>query len=85
VNLQATTQAFIIPRLAVLNPDQDSAVFVVRNNHAFLQRVHIIGRSVDTIYIDAGIAAGDEVVLVGLDALQNGQQVNVTGIENQAP
>jgi len=85
VNLQDTSQAFIIPRLAVLNPDQDSAVFVVRNNHAFLQRVHIIGRSVDTIYIDAGIAAGDEVVLVGLDALQNGQQVNVTGIENQAP
>jgi len=85
VNLQDTTQAFIIPRLAVLNPDQDSAVFVVRNNHAYLQRVHIIGRSVDTIYIDAGIAAGDEVVLVGLDSLKNGQQVNVTGIENQAP
>jgi len=85
VNLQDTAQAFIIPRLAVLNPDQDSAVFVVRNNHAFLQRVHIIGRSVDSIYIDAGIAAGDEVVLVGLDSLQNGQQVNVSGIENQAP
>jgi RND family efflux transporter MFP subunit len=85
VNLQDTSQAFIIPRLAVLNPDQDSAVFVVRNNHAYLQRVHIIGRSVDSIYIDAGIAASDEVVLVGLDSLQNGQQVNVTGIENQAP
>ena len=85
VNLQDTTQALIIPRLAVLNPDQDSAVFVVRNNHAYLQRVHIIGRSVDTMYIDAGIATGDEVVLVGLDSLQNGQQVNITGIENQAP
>jgi hypothetical protein len=47
--------------------------------------VHIVGRSVDYFYIDAGISAGDKVVLVGLDNLQNGQQVSVTGVENQSP
>lgn len=79
---QSTGHALGVPRLAVLNPDREGIVFVVRNQRAYIQKVHIVGRSIDTIYIDGGISAGDKVVLVGLDTLQNGQQVRVTSVKS---
>ena len=81
VRIQIGSKTLVLPRLAVLNPDREANVFVVRNDHAYLQHVHIVGRSVDTIFVDAGVSAGDKVVLVGLDKLQNGQRVHVTHTE----
>lgn len=82
VHIHNAGKALAVPRLAVLNPQRESIVFVVRNQHAYIQKVQIVARSVDTIYVDTGISAGDRVVLVGADALQNGQEVHINGVES---
>ena len=74
-------QAVTIPRLAVVNPQRDSIVFVVRNNHAFVQHVHILGRSAEKIFIDQGLSQNDTVVLTGIQNLQDGQSVHVIKVE----
>lgn len=81
VRIQSGGQASVVPRLAVLNTDRESIVFVVRNQRAYMQPVHVVGRSVDAIYVDFGIAPGDQIVLVGLDTVQDGQLVHVSRIE----
>ena len=80
VSIQKPVHAYVIPRLAVLNPDRESAVFVIYNNKAYLQHVHVVGRSFNAYYIDEGISAGDKIVLVGLDSVQNGQPVQVRNV-----
>lgn len=82
VHLHNAGKALGVPRLAVLNPEREGIVFVVRNQRAYIQKVHIVTRSVTTIFIDGGISAGDRVVLVGADVLQNGQEVHVSGVES---
>ncbi len=82
VHIHNAGKALGVPRLAVLNPERESIVFVVRNQHAYIQKVQIVARSVDTIFIDGGISAGDRVVLVGADDLQNGQEISVNGVES---
>ncbi|GAC1389798.1 MAG: efflux RND transporter periplasmic adaptor subunit [Ktedonobacteraceae bacterium] len=83
VRIQENSIASVVPRLAVLNTDRESAVFVVRHQHAYLQRVHLAGRSASTMYVDSGITTGDQVVLVGLDSIQDGQQVRVRAVERK--
>ena len=81
VRIQGESQGFALPRAAVLNPDQGAIVFIVRNQYAYMQRVHVVGRSVDKIFVDRGVSPNDTIVLVGIDQLHDGQQVNVTAIE----
>jgi len=83
VRIQAPGQALVVPRLAVLNPDSESIVFVVRGQRVYIQHVQIVGRSATTMYIGSGLSAGDKVVVVGLDTLQDGQNVYVTQVEGQ--
>jgi RND family efflux transporter MFP subunit len=80
VRLQAQQSAFVVPRLAVLNPDRDSSVFVIRNGHATAQRVHIVGQTQNSYFIDSGLTPGEQIVVLPLDKLHDGQQVNVTGV-----
>jgi RND family efflux transporter MFP subunit len=82
VRLQAPYRAFIVPRLAVLNLDHRPAVFVARDQRAYIRHVHVVGRVHDATMIDSGITAGEEVVLVGLDKLHDGQKVSVRATEN---
>ncbi len=83
VRIQTTpTKAIVVPRLAVVNPHYDSVVFVVRNKHAYIQHVHIAGRSAGSIYVDQGLSQGDTVVLTGIQNLKDGQSVNVTNVEH---
>jgi RND family efflux transporter MFP subunit len=77
VRIQVPVAAYVVPRLAVLNPDHASVIFVVRNNHAYLQYVQVIGRSIDGMYIGGGLKPGDEIVIRPLDRLWNGQAVTV--------
>jgi len=81
VTIQEPVHALVVPRLAVLNPDLESAVFIVRNQHAYLQHVQVSGHAGDFIIIGTGLSAGDMIVLVGLDSLRDGQEVHVTSIE----
>ncbi len=81
VRVQGQGQAFSVPRAAVLNPDHDATVFFVRDDTAYMQRVHVVGRSADRIFIDTGVSSGTIVVIVGIDQLQDGQPVNVSTTE----
>lgn len=81
VSIQNTIKALVVPRLAVLNPDQGAVVFIVHQQHAFIQNVQVAGYVGDTLLISSGLQADDLIVLVGLDSLYNGQAVHVTGIE----
>jgi RND family efflux transporter MFP subunit len=83
VSIQGTVRSLVVPWLAVLNPDRDSIVFVVQQGHAHIRHVQITDYSGDTVLIGSGLAANDTVVLVGLDSLQDNQQVNVTSIEGE--
>ncbi len=84
--LQAPVTAIVIPRLAVLNPDQNSAVFVVRNSHAYEKPVQIVGYVDNNVILQSGgVADGDEVVLTGVDTLHDGQAVKVTSVEQPKP
>jgi Cu(I)/Ag(I) efflux system membrane fusion protein len=83
VHLHTAGKALGVPRLAVLNPEREGIVFVVRNQRAYIQKVQIVARSIDTIFIEGGISAGDRVVLVGASELQNGQEVRVSGVESR--
>jgi RND family efflux transporter MFP subunit len=77
VRIQSQTNAFVVPRLSVLNPDRESAVFKIRNNHAYITQVHVIGRSDNTIYIDQGLSPNDLIVLLPLNRMREGQHVNI--------
>lgn len=81
VRIEYPLTALAVPRLAVLDLELDPTVFVVRNDQAYVRHVHVVGRSISTIYLDAGISNGDMVVVVGIDSLQNGEKVVVGGIE----
>lgn len=84
VRLQSQSRGIIVPRLVVLDPDRHPVVFVVRNQHAYLQHVQVVGRVRDSILIGSGLSAGDRIVLVGLDALRDGEAVRVKAVEGQS-
>jgi membrane fusion protein (multidrug efflux system) len=86
VRIQKPGKAFVVPRLSVLDLDSNPKVFVVGNDsRAHLRDVHVVGRSTNTIFIDAGISAADKVVFVGLANLQDGQRVKVVDTRGGAP
>jgi RND family efflux transporter MFP subunit len=80
VRLQAQQNAYVVPRLAVLNPDRDSSVFVISHGQARTQRVHIVGQTQNSYFIDSGLNPGQQIVVLPLDKLHDGQKVNVTSI-----
>ncbi len=77
----APGRAVVIPRMALMNPHLDSTVFLVRNQHAYLEHVHVLGRSINNVYVDQGLAQGDTVVLTGTYQLKDGQAVRVIKTE----
>lgn len=76
-HIQSQASALVVPRLAVLDPDGDAAVYVVRDQVVHLQRVQVIGRSVDSIFISGGLSPDSQIVLVGLDKLHDNQKVKI--------
>ncbi len=79
VRIQGQLNAFVVPRLAVLNPDHESTVFMIRAGHAYITQVHIVGRSETSVFVDAGLTRGDLILLLPADkVLSNGQAVLVT-------
>ncbi len=81
VRIQAPGRALVVPRLAVLNPFYEPVTFVVHNQYAYLQPVRIEALIGDRILIRDGLKIGDRVVLVGQDALQDGQRVHIRSTE----
>jgi RND family efflux transporter MFP subunit len=82
VRIRSQMNAFVVPRLAVLNPDRESAVFLIRNDHVSIKHVHVIGRSDNSIYIDDGLSPNNLIVLLPLNRMREGQHVNVIHLEH---
>jgi RND family efflux transporter MFP subunit len=81
VRIQATGQALVVPRLAILNPSEVPVTFVVRDQYAYLQPVHIEALIGDCVLVHDGLKVGDRVVLVGQSTLYNGQHVHIRSTE----
>lgn len=79
VNIQGKVQGYVIPRAAVLN---DNTIFLITDEHAYMQKVNVVGRTVDKYVIDTGVAPGQTIVVVGMDQLHDGQQVKVSSVQN---
>ena len=84
VAIQVPVRSLVVPRLAVLNPDNESSVFVIRNGHAYIQPVHVIGQSNDTnfYFVDAGIKTNDTLILLPLNRIREGQAVTIVKTES---
>ncbi len=82
VRVQGEQNAFVVPRLAVLNPDRESSVFVVRNSHVYMQSVHVAGNAPNVFFIDSGLSANDTIVLLPLDRMHEGQAITITKVEH---
>lgn len=81
VHIQSAGKAVVLPRLAVLNPDSQAVVYVVENAYTHLRHVQVVGRTASTIFIGQGLKAGEKVVLVGIEQLQDNQYVHVSKTE----
>jgi RND family efflux transporter MFP subunit len=78
VHIRVPRQAAVtVPRLAVVTPDQAPTVFVVSGS-SVQRRSVVLGRS-DDVYAEivSGVSAGDQVVIVGTQKLDNGSAVHV--------
>lgn len=80
-HVQSTLEAFALPRLAVLSPEEEAAVFTVHDQTAHMLPVQVVGRTVDTIYVIGELQPGDEIILVGIHDVHDGQHVRITRIE----
>jgi RND family efflux transporter MFP subunit len=83
VRVQAPIRAYAVPRIAVLNPDLASVIFVVRDGRAVLCPVQVLGRSTNMVYIQGitnTIHSGDLLVVRPLATLHNGQPVHVQSV-----
>ncbi|BCL84284.1 efflux RND transporter periplasmic adaptor subunit [Ktedonobacteria bacterium brp13] len=84
VHIRSEVNAFAVPRICVLNPDQESAVYTIRNGRVYMQQVHVIGSSPDgnQTYVDAGLTAGEKIVVLPLNRMHEGLPINIGTIEH---
>jgi membrane fusion protein (multidrug efflux system) len=80
--LQVPVHALVIPRMAVINPDQGAIVFVINHGHVTLRHVQTGGYVGDLMVIEAGLSNGDKVALTGVDTLHDGQAVNISKVQS---
>ncbi len=81
VRIQAAGRALVVPRSGILSSDKDPVAFVVRNQRAYVQEVHVAGEVRDELLVDAGLARGDTIVLVAQYQLRDGQTIRVQSVE----
>jgi RND family efflux transporter MFP subunit len=84
-NIQSTVRvevnhdaAVVVNKLAVLNIDQDPTVFVIDGQVAHRRHVQIGLSDQNRIEILSGVTAGDRVVIVGTQLLDDGTPVRIT-------
>lgn len=78
--LEVRPDATLIPASAVLRGTQGSFVYVVKSDASVSVRPVTAGATEgETVAIEEGLAAGEEVVVDGTDKLREGAKVEVTG------
>lgn len=79
LNVATRDQALTIPVDAVQYGASGTYVYVIKENKAEVKPVQLGPVAGDIVAIEQGLAAGDLVVLEGLDRLRPGRQVEVIG------
>ena len=79
--IQEKSVALTVPRLALLNVDRESVVFVARDQHVYVTRVQVLGQNGSTMLVNKGLRADDRVVVVGNATLRDGQSIRVRSVE----
>ncbi len=77
------SDTYVLPRKAVNTKEQDIFIFVINTENKVVQTPVEIGhRSADFIQIDAGVKAGDQVVIETLSAnLKDGAEVEIVEVQ----
>jgi RND family efflux transporter MFP subunit len=81
VRVQSQQTAFVVPRIAVLNPDNESTVFQVHNGHVYMHQVHVAGSAPNVFYVDSGLSPNDQIVVLPLNRLHDGQAITINTVE----
>ena len=77
LTLQTLPRAVSVPVDAVQFGTQGNYVYVVRDDKAYVQVVKLGATTADRVQIVEGLAAGERVVLEGMDRLRNGSAVKI--------
>ena len=77
LTLQTLPKAVSVPVDAVQFGTQGNYVYVVRDDKAYVQVVKLGATTADRVQIVEGLAAGERVVLEGMDRLRNGSAVKI--------
>lgn len=79
VQIHGAVDAYAVPRISVLNPDQESAVYVINNGRVHIRQVHVVGFSPDgnKTYVDAGLNAGEQIVVLPLNRMHEGLPITI--------
>ncbi|MFD2629386.1 efflux RND transporter periplasmic adaptor subunit [Oceanobacillus kapialis] len=78
---ETISDAIIVPTEAVQQENEESYVYVVKDNVATRVTVTILQTKSDNTAIEGDVSEGDQVVVSGNMGLTDGDQVNVTGGE----
>ncbi|HJW45118.1 MAG TPA: efflux RND transporter periplasmic adaptor subunit [Lysobacter sp.] len=87
IDYDQRADALVVPRAALLEDENDPAVFVVRNNKSTRVPVKLGYLDGEWAEVRSGIKQGEQVVIAGKSALRDGTEVQVIGqpgAKNQA-
>lgn len=85
LTLQTLPKAVSVPVDAVQFGTQGNYVYVVRDDKAYVQVVKLGATTADRVQIVEGLAAGERVVLEGMDRLRNGSAVKIVAATEGDP
>jgi multidrug efflux pump subunit AcrA (membrane-fusion protein) len=75
--LREEAQALLIPLAALVDKGGERAVYVVENDRVRLVRPQISFTADDLAMVSGGLSAGDRVVVIGQQNIEDGDRVNV--------
>ncbi len=79
LELEKHEQVVCVPQGAVFNRGLDNYLYIVEKNHARLKQVKLGIADLERVEITEGLNTNDEVVIRGVESLQDGSRVDVTG------
>lgn len=81
--MAASDDTVILPRKAVIEKENETYVYVVKNGKAKKVNVELGIEAEDTIEIKSGLQKGDDVVTKGQTYLSDGEEVNVVNADTK--
>jgi len=71
-----------IPRSALVTTSQTPAVYVLHHNRIQLRSVETSATAGTHLFVKKGLTRGEQVIVSGTEGLENGQEVQVKGMNN---